>query len=218
MISEYLKTAVQQFKASAPYLPVLYLGLVSLLFLISMVSMKFSVPVAFFMRDTAVVLDGNPFAGFASNIGIIFWCTTAAVCLFSAAVSRQQVAKPVQTRFLLFAGLLSLMLLIDDFFLIHDKVFPVYLNIPETAAYAVYMLLILVFLFQFRRHILKTEYFLLLLACGFFASSILSDMVMAQDGWQTLLEDGLKLIGIATWCFYFLRTSLHQILNQGSGN
>ncbi len=65
----------------------------------------------------------------------------------------------------------------------------------------------------FARDLLKTEYSILLLACGFFALSILIDVSIPQtsESWVYLYEDGFKFFGIVHWCLFFVRTAFQQV-------
>jgi len=93
----------------------------------------------------------NPFLGFVSNLGVLVWCASAAVCLFSWAVLRNRVDARIFASFVFYAGLLSALLLVDDFFELHELVFPKYLHVPETFTYACYGFLAVALLFTFSR-------------------------------------------------------------------
>jgi hypothetical protein len=74
---------------------------------------------------------------------------------------------------------------------------------------------IIVYLIAFRRFILQqTRFVILLLALGFFAASVATDvilepwLIMRIGHWEYFLEDGAKLLGIACWCSYLAGTGL----------
>lgn len=143
-------------------------------------------------------LSGKPaYLGLLSQVGILAWAAGAAVSLAAASALR---GTP-RGRFLLGAGALSVVLCIDDAFLLHDEVLPL-IGVPEGFIYVAYIGLIVVFLVTFRRHILQTQYAVLMLALAFLALS------MVCDAWGLpwldpyLLEDGAKFVGITLWTAY----------------
>lgn len=168
---------------------------------------------ALFTRDPGASYDFHPITGIVSNIGILFWCSTAAICLFCSAMLYKN-GNIKRRKFLMFSGLLTLMLLLDDFFMLHEFIIPRYFHISEKVTYVIYMVLVLVYLYKFYELIKKTEYPFLLLALGFFALSVLSDVFLLQRGWEYLAEDGFKLLGIASWSLFYMRTSFKQLQND----
>ncbi|WP_347158137.1 hypothetical protein [Pontibacter chitinilyticus] len=111
--------------------------------------------------------------------------------------------------FILCAGLLSALLLFDDFFLLHEAFIPRYLGIKEHVVLAAYPILILSFLGYFRTTILSSSYLVLLSSLGFLGLSILVDVVAPYENeLEYLIEEGFKFLGIAGWCYYFVRTCM----------
>ncbi|MDM8568536.1 hypothetical protein QUF50_03285 [Thiotrichales bacterium HSG1] len=205
-----IKKSFLQFKKIIPVLALSYAVIFGLLISVAIVSFYYNIPVAKFTRDPTVILLGHPFTGVISNIGILFWCSTSAICLFSSAIHIKN-GNAIVSRFLFFSGLLTLLLLLDDLFTFHEAIFPMYFHIPEEAVYSGYLVLVLTFFLKFKDLIIKSEYIILLIACGFFALSILSDIFLPQIGWEFLLEDGFKLFGIVTWFIFFVRTCFIQV-------
>lgn len=204
------KNIISQVKKSIPILILIYIALFGLLFAIAAVAEYYRIPVAWFTRDPTVVLGGPPYVGFISNIGMLFWSFTAAVCLFSSVIHKQK-RNQVTSLFLLCSGLLTLLLLIDDMFMLHDSFFPNFLKIPEKLVYLGYLVLVLGYLMKFKDEILKYEYAILFIAFFFFALSVMSDMLLPQQGFEFLVEDGFKLFGIVTWFIFFSRTGFFYV-------
>ncbi len=98
---------------------------------------------------------------------------------------------------------MTLVLGIDDVFLLHEKVFP-WFGVPEEAVVGSYAGFVLFYLVKFYSVILKTEYVLLVMALSFFGLSATLDLVQPHGSY--LLEDGAKLVGIVSWLAYFFRT------------
>lgn len=102
------------------------------------------------------------------------------------------------------------MLLLDDFFLLHEVVIPKLLGIKEKYVVATYPLLIVAFLLFFMSKLLTTSYLVLLSALGFLALSVLTDALSHSytNELEYLFEDGFKFMGIVGWFYYFTSTSL----------
>jgi len=169
------------------------------------------IPLGHLTEDPARVVGFPFYIGFLSNIGIMFWSATVAICLFSATLVRQQNGlwfKP----FLYASGCLTLLLTLDDLFLLHERVFPNYVGLSEEFVLAGYVMLMLLYLFKFSTVIFKTEYLLLGLALCFFGISVVVDILPISQYVSlpvrvALLEDGAKFAGIVSWLVYFTRVS-----------
>ena len=151
-------------------------------------------------RDPASLTHSSVYTGFLSTIGLLFWAAAAAICILGAALITSSGLHSRVARFLQASGVLTLLLLLDDAFLMHERVLPRYAGVPQRLVYLVYALLLLVYLVRFRDVIFETEYFLMGLALLLFGVSIASDLV-----WDSPLEDGSKFAGIVTWAVYFGR-------------
>lgn len=172
-----------------------------------------------FFIDPVAEFNAPMYIGFLSNLGVLIWCTAAVVCLFSGWIIWKQYGKTELSFFLVCAGLISSLLMFDDLYLLHEEVFPDHLRVPQKLVIATYGGLVLVFLFRFRKMILETDFLLLVIAFGFFACSVFVDLFVTPEEFQVfgipgrdLVEDGFKFFGIATWGFYFVRTSFQKIL------
>lgn len=174
----------------------------------------------YFSRDAIQTLWHEPnaevefYIGFLSNIGIMFWCFTASILMISSKIIRDQGRPRNLYQFLFFSGLLTLFMLVDDLFLLHDVIIPYYLEISEKFFYLFYGSSVLAIMYLFRTEILKSDYILLLLAFAFMASSVITDVLLTlglaiSDIY--LFEDGFKFMGIISWFVYFTRTAYLNI-------
>lgn len=183
--------------------------------------------IADLMRDPVQSLGAPFYMGFASNVGILFWCATAAVCFFASAVLRRSEGRSEWSCFFTFAGVLTAILLVDDFFLVHDEIVPNYLfprkgwlHLNEKVVLAVYALVAMRFFWSCRRTILKkTDWLLLAVAMGFLALSVIAERSFTKafiptKELRTLAEDGFKLMGIMGWFHYFARTALAVVTGK----
>ena len=159
--------------------------------------------------DQSAVANIPPYIGVFSSIGILLWCVCAAICLFTYGVLKKANQAQEYANFLLFSGLITTLLLIDDLFLLHEFVFPKYLYISERIVYAAYMIVFSSFFIRFRKIFQKTEFVILLAAILSLGLSMIADMIW--EGLPTFVEDTFKLVGITTWVTYFVRLCLHQI-------
>lgn len=202
-----------------PLLPVLlkvYVLTLCPFFVLAIAGLLAGVPIQYLTQDPAAITGAPFYVGLFSNISVLFWCASAAVCFFSFLALKESVNNREFSSFCLFSGFVTTLLLLDDFFLLHESVFPKYLNIPEKLVYAGYGIIILLYLLRFRVVILKTEFLPLLLAFSFFGLSGTIDLLqqefsLLRAGLQSLLEDGIKLLGIVSWCTYFVRVCIRQI-------
>lgn len=204
-----IKDSIEQVKMVAPILLVIYTILLGLLFFVFIIGAQLDIPIARFTRDPAAIFDAHPFTGAISNIGILFWCSTAAVCFFTSVIHSKKGNIEIG-KFLLFSGLLTSVLLLDDLFMFHEFMFPEILHIPQIVTYLGYLVLVSIYFIKFRSAIFRTEYIILLIACIFFGLSIFCDIFLPQRGIEFLVEDGFKLFGIVTWLIFFTRTCFTQ--------
>lgn len=205
---------VGRLRALMPTLYALYLPAFALLGGIVLLRVVYGIPMALFTRDAAQITGSAPFIGALSNLGILLWCTAAATALFAAALAGRRDGNGEAIGFLRAGAALTVLLLFDDLFLLHDVVFPDYLHVSQLLVYVAYALAAAGFLLRFRRHILaRTDYPLLAIALAGFALSIGMDLVdehILIPG-TYILEDGFKFLGIVGWCGYFVRSAARAL-------
>ncbi len=213
------------------------------LLLVLFVSSKTDIPIEVFIKDPALIAgqnglsplinaSTNPFVGVVSNIGVLLWCISASICLFSFTLLKKQQNLSRNRRnylapFLLFSGLITSFLLLDDLFLIHESIIPKLLKLPQVLIYSCYVAVIFFWIIKFRRTIMNTEWGILLLAFIFFGVSVFMDILMDEsllssdlmgnyDDVYSLIEDACKLFGILSWLAYFARVCF-QAMNNATG-
>lgn len=188
------------------YIPTLFLFCILIA-----VKLQTQLPISYFTRDPSAIMEVPFYIGMLSNIGILFWCSSAAICLFSCAILRQPVNYREMQSFFLISGIVIFTLALDDFFLFHESVFPKYLHIPEKVIYAVYGTVILLYLLKFRKIILKTDFIILFFGLFFFGLSIIGDKILGASEQSLFAEDASKFLGIVSWFTYFTRVCIKQI-------
>jgi hypothetical protein len=134
-------------------------------------------------------------------------------------LKRQNGNLSASKRFLMHSAILTAILVLDDIFLFHEEIAPLYLHLDELVVFAAYMLVGVGFVSLNWREILTSEYALLLLAFALFAASIALDAVPKEalpEGffWEQLelfLEDAFKFAGMVTWLLYYARYALQRM-------
>jgi hypothetical protein len=199
----------------------LYWGLMTsslvFLILIYLVGILMEIPYSTLTKEPSYIGGLHPFTGILSNFGILGWCVAAAVAVFTWQLLRDIPEKREMSHFLLYFGVLSVALLLDDFLLFHEWVFIVYFGIPESVTVGAYGVLTLFGLVFWRKTILNTSvYPLLIVALGFFALSVFIDFFYTITRQlfgevRVVFEDGAKFIGIVNWLCYFVWVSLTEV-------
>lgn len=204
-----------QARALRPFLLLIYTPVLIVLMVVVTIRIVTGTAIPALTRDALQVLEAPPYIGIVSTIGGLIWSGTAAVCLFGAALLRRRGVAPEGARFLLAGGLVTLLLLLDDVFMLHDVVLPLHVGIPEPVVYLVNTLVVLGFLAVFRTAIGQTDFLLLALAFIGLGCSVGVDIVdmLVPFGLRGLflVEDGAKLFGIVSWAGYFVTVSLRHV-------
>lgn len=144
--------------------------------------------------------------GFVSNLGIMLWSATAAVCLLAAAVFAMQRRQPSLIWFAGSAGMLTGWLALDDAFMVHELVLPS-LGVPQNAVLASYVALGAFYALASWRIILKADFLILAVGAAAMAVSIAVDTVFhSLLPAMVSLEDSAKFFGIFCWTAFHLST------------
>jgi hypothetical protein len=167
----------------------------------------------FLTRDPAQVLGAIPYVGAFALLTMLIWGAGAVVCLFTALVLWRAGAPPRERNYILGAGLLTTLLVVDDALLIHEQILPILLGITEKPTYAAYVLLTAGLFVWFRDEVGRTRKWLLFAALAWFAVSVAVDLADPTSllPQYYLWEDGPKLLGIVTWVGYFTTVCLDAL-------
>ena len=151
------------------------------------------------IRDTAQITEHSSFLGFLSNIGIWLWVSSMAICFF-VMVSRKAELNKDHKQLLMLSGLLSLILAVDDFFMIHDR----YVN--QYICYLVYIIFAGLILIKHYTIILKIEPLAFLMMGFFLMASIGTDIIQRFLPFEysntQIFEEGFKFLGAAIWLYF----------------
>jgi len=155
----------------------------------------------FFTKDVASIAEIIPIAGALSQFGIMLWCIAFSVAGFSAVLSPGKEEK----KFLVYLAILSLILMLDDTFQVHERIFPKLFGLNELFIFTLEGALLVFIVSRFSDIVIGSRFILLLFAVIWFALSLSVDMFLSEHTfprWHHLLEDGPKFLGIMNWCFY----------------
>jgi len=175
-----------------------------------------NIPLALLFRDPSSS-GGLPFyAGWISYLGVAIWAAGSSIILFTSHFLKNTIR-----RYCLALGIFMMLLLIDDFFMLHDGLFGV-LHIPEILIYFVYGFFAIIVLKLALQVLQPEEIFQLVTAFGLLGISIGIDVFQAylesHISNRILFEDGFKLLGIIGLFFHSLTISskhLHQMKKIG---
>jgi hypothetical protein len=173
-------------------------------------------PLQDLLRDPLAVAGLPPYVGLVSNIGVLLWAAAATLSTYAAALRWLAGFRDRATAFLALFALLSAALTVDDLFMLHEWVFPMVLRLPQWLPLVGEVLLLGVLLIGFRAVYLGHNLFFLASALFGLGASATIDLV--PEGIlpaHHLLEDGLKLIGIANWLGFSAQTA-SRYLRAGS--
>jgi hypothetical protein len=208
-------TLWRQVRGLAPLLAALYVPATALLLGALVASRVKKRSFGVFTRDPTTIMGAHPLIGLVSSVGVLGWCATASLCLFTWGVTRHRVAGRLGDMFLLIPGLLTTVLMLDDLFEIHETLAPRYIAVPDDLLIVPYVLVAVGWAVAFRRRILRTEYLLLLIAAGgFTVSGVVDALTDAPYDSRYLLEDGLKFLGIVGWLGYFGRVCFRELTGR----
>jgi len=171
-------------------------------------------------REPSITLEGPALTGIQSNLGVLIMWSGAAIALFSA-IAVRRLGGGRTARFLLWGGIITALLALDDFLLLHDEVFVEFLGQSERRVFLVYAVIVGLFLWHYRRVIMSSGAILLIIAVGCLGASLLVDQtsfLWGESPWRIFVEDGLKLVGLTFWTGFFVRCSYHALVSRiGSG-
>jgi hypothetical protein len=190
-------------RAVWPALAVLTAALVPVVALYALSNLK-GIPLSTLTRDPAAINNTEAYVGALSNLGIVLWSGAAAICLLCALILRGRPAMREAYGFYLSLGLFTLLLAMDDLYLLHEDVIPRFLRASQSLVYAAYMVIFSGLLLRFARHILGARYLLFGMALFFLALSVVSDILLPASELESFFEDSAKFLGICFWLAYCL--------------
>lgn len=158
-------------------------------------------------RDPTTVLNGPFYLGYYSNLGMLVWAAAATTALLGQYLLRR-VGHVEQARLLLAASVITVAIMLDDLFLLHDAVYRE-VGIPQYAPFTAYGLAIAAFSWRFR-HQLGAGLLLIFAAVSCLGLSAVVDTLFHLQP-PYLIEDGAKALGLALWALMIVRHTVAEL-------
>ena len=156
------------------------------------------------IRDLAQTCERPLAVGLISSLGYLLWMAAATVCFFAGLTGLAGGGRRVR-ELLLCGGVFSLLLCLDDMFLLHDK------YIGADFLYITYAVFALLILFRYRDLVVWLGGPNFLAAVALLGGSILLDKAQQFLPWTyndvQIVEEGLKFLGIACWLSFWWQAS-----------
>jgi hypothetical protein len=168
-LRQNVESMMAQIRQQWRLLAIVYITLIIFLLILTFQRL---VPLHELTADTASLVDVPVYLGMLSNIGIVIWGTAFAVCVFAAATLWR---RSEWMRFFIGAAAFTLALMLDDMFMIHDRILPD-MGISEMVYVLFYAVAALAFTVGLWGFLKKTDYALLLIAVALLGSSVVFDV------------------------------------------
>lgn len=198
----------------------LYMAIIVLMVVVGVLSrVSDNLTLALLMRDPIISARLPVGSGIVSQFELVLWSASITLCLFGCILFGHTGKHVRPRRLLLHFGIITIILFLDKVLLFHGDIAPNQLHVDKSIVIAIYLILVLVFMYLNRVEILSSEYVLLVLAMVMFGSSLFLDALPLRDlgvplfGQQIrfYLEDGSKFAGVATWLVYLWRYTMDRI-------
>ena len=165
------------------------------------------------IRDLAQTCEAPIWIGLISNLGILMWAASASISLFSSLSGL--IEKREKSNLLFIGGILTCILCLDDFFLLHDR------YIGPDLLYATYSIIGIYILIKFRKLILEIDLIPFISSIFFLGLSIICDKFIQDIFPQNylsinMLEECFKFIGIACWLNFWCKASIKSLRSKTS--
>lgn len=209
---QIVRRAAGQWRPLWPVLSVLFgLYAAGTLALVAL-SAATNTPLAMLTRDVAASLGAKFYIGLLSSIGALLWCAAATTCFLGAAVLRRASGQRECAGFLLGSGVLLTFLGLDDFFMLHEVIYP-RLGLEEGVLVVLYAAGLVALILRYRSVLLDSDILLWVVGALLFVMSVLVDGFVKDS---TAFEDIPKAAGICTWLCYYWRLVMARLDGEAS--
>ena len=206
-----IKDIKENFKNAKKEIIIAFSVIFLLLSCIQIIHVLKNIPYSNLTRDPNAIAEFPKYIGFISQFGILLWAGSTVVCFFGYFLTYKYKAEAIISRFLIFFGFFSLILCLDDTYMLHEEM--AHRGFIEQYFYLLYVVMLILFMINFWKLFFSTNYILLLISAAFLACSILQDQF---NGENYLLDDSFKLSGIVFWFIYCFKTSLTYCRDMNS--
>lgn len=168
----------------------------------------FDVPFADLSREPVTTLHGPRYAGWYAHSVIFVWMVPAGGALVGA-LALHRLGRRLGARFLLLGGVLTVAMVADDLFLLHEAVYPK-LGLPAEVVYLGYGTATALYAWRFRDR-MGRDLLLLVAAYAMWSVSIGFD-VLLDEAAPLVLEDSAKASGTVLWSLFLLRRAADELV------
>jgi hypothetical protein len=162
------------------------------------------------LRDANVVGHLPWYSSGLEYIGFVFMAISVGCIAFAASIVSGE-AKSL----LIKAGFISIVLIVDDMFMMHEHSWRV--GLSEKKVFALYALYIIGLFALHWRYIMRTPVFTIALAMVCFAVSAVLDSYDDAIGSPSGTEDVAELLGFALWANYWAIVARNAVICELSG-
>lgn len=199
------------------YIYIIEILSILILVLVILFSIFLKIPFDQISANPLVQYKAPLYMGLLNRIGIIFWCGTVFVTLFSYLyLNLLKESSKDMNRFFLSSCLFFGYFLLDELFLLHGVFIPKVIGIHQLIVLIIYAFSAFCFVIYFRLLIIKSGSIFFLAAISLLGGSVIVDILsylkILDIGFRYILDDGLKYLGILTLFIYYLKTSLDSLL------
>ncbi|CAN5542053.1 hypothetical protein BH11BAC2_BH11BAC2_26710 [soil metagenome] len=208
-----MRSISEQFRTLTPVMLISWLITLLLLLMAIFACTEKGIPLDYLTKDPTAIMNAPFYLGFFSNFGIVIWSCSAMICFLVAYRIKNNEYLEEEFYFILFSGLITLLMTLDDLYLLHETVFPFYLHIPENAVLLTYFNIYLLFFLRYKNRLLNSDFIALGLAFFFLGMSTLIKLFPMPIPQDTFMKDAFKLFGSVSWLIYFFRTG-NELLDK----
>jgi hypothetical protein len=206
LLRRYASTIPHQAWIWAPFILGANLALAGVLILLDL---RYGIDYWDLVRDTNAIAGQPAYFGFYSNLGVLLWAVAASIALFGwTSLVSLSIADRRSTALLL-GGLFAAIACLDDLFMLHEHAYLI--GIPEKVVLSGYALLLLAFATAALPDGHRTQWAFLAASLTLLALSTLFDMLDLPIPGSVLIEEVLKLSGIAFLAAYLVTLSFSTL-------
>lgn len=154
-----------------------------------------------------VIAQVPVYVGFLSHLNVMIWVASAAISGAAALYVRQIQHQRKSLGFLLYFSALSLIIALDDLYMFHEHIGPMYFGVPEKVIYLTYALALFGYVVYFFQEIRQNRGVFLGVSLMFLAASVAFDILLPHASFQVLIEDAFKIFGGFWWLLYAIHSS-----------
>ena len=203
----------KQFKYYGKIILITILVLNTVLLITWGISSLRALPIEYLLEDAASLLGYDQFIGFLTPIGAVVLAAGVGAVLLLAVVKKKDMNQGDRQIFmaLVFLAGVSLFFLLDDLFLLHERVFTGLFQIGEHRIFLIYGLVFVILFFIHHKGILSGPIVFLMISILLFGVSMASDFLTdkisfgsAMTSSLKMLEESAKLGGYLFWTAFIL--------------